>query len=92
MWMHPLYFVWGVPYFQDIEYLGRQCLYQNYDCSFTILSLSFRNSMLKVESNINVFYFVILKQLYALSFSDLSYYYERLETILKSYKQYMYLY
>lgn len=29
---------------------------------------------------------------YALSFSDLSYYYERLETVLKSYEQYMYVY
>lgn len=54
-------------------------------CSFTILSLSLQNSMLKVDSNINVFHYVILKQLYALLFSDLSYYYERLEAILKSY-------
>lgn len=55
------------------------------NCSFTILSLSLQNSMLKVDSNINVFHYVILKQLYALLFSDLSYYYERLEAILKSY-------
>lgn len=51
-------------------------------------------SMLKVASNIDVYILLIWNSniVYALSFFDLSYYYERLETVLKSYKQYMYVF
>lgn len=51
-------------------------------------------SMSKVASNIDVYILLIWNSyiVYALSFSDLSYYYERLETVLKSYEQYMYVY
>lgn len=51
-------------------------------------------SMLKVASIIDVYILLIWNSyiVYALSFFDLSYYYERLETVLKSYKQYMYVF
>lgn len=81
----PILFCVGCSLFLGYRIFSKSMFISKLYCSFTILSLSLQNSMLKVDSNINVFHYVILKQLYALLFSDLSYYYERLEAILKSY-------
>lgn len=54
----PILFCMGCSLFSGYR-IEHQCLYQNHDCSFRILSTNLQMSMLKVASNIDVYILLI---------------------------------